>query len=133
VTLPQQITFITLGARELPALRAFYRALGWIERPGSDDNFAAFDAGTVRMALYPLGRLGDEAAPGERAPEIGWNGVTLGVNVESPEAVDSAFQSALAAGAERVADPVKREWGGYTGYFADPEGNRWEVAWSPYP
>ena len=83
------------------------------------------------LALHPLGQLGQEAAPGEPMPERSWNGITIGVNVESTEAVDEAFRSALAAGARTVAGPVKREWGGYSGYFADPEGNRWEIAWAP--
>jgi uncharacterized glyoxalase superfamily protein PhnB len=133
VHLPQQITFITLGARDMAALRRFYGSLGWVERPGSDENFAAFETGAVRLALYPLELLGNEAAPGEPAPSRGWNGVTVGINVESPGAVDEAFRRAVAGGARAIADPVKREWGGYTGYFADPDGNRWEVAWSPYP
>ena len=56
-------------------------------------------------------------------PVRAWNGVTIGVNVESTEAVDETFRSALAARAVLVGGPVKREWGGYSGYFADPEGN----------
>lgn len=133
MNLPQQITFVTLGVRNMPALRRFYGSLGWTERRGSDDKFAAFDAGSVRLALYPLGLLGDEAAPGEPEPSEGWNGVTLGVNVESPDAVDQVFGKATSVGARSIAEPIKREWGGYTGYWADPEGNRWEIAWSPYP
>lgn len=131
VSVPQRVTVVTLGARSMAALRRFYAALGWEEREGSNEEFAAYDAGTVRLALFPLDRLGDEAAPGAASPPAGWNGITLGVNVDSPDAVDQAFRSALAAGAEAVADPVKREWGGYSGYIADPEGNRWEIAWAP--
>lgn len=131
MSLPQRISYITLGARDMAALRAFYAGLGWRERPGSNDDFATYEAATTLLALYPLGRLGEEAAPGERLPEAGWNGVTLGINVDSAEAVDEAFRSALAAGARAVADPVRREWGGYSGYIADPEGNRWEITWAP--
>ena len=129
--LPQRISFVTLGARDISTLRAFYGALGWVERPGSDDRFAAFDVGTTRLALYPLTQLRDEAAPDEATPPAGWNGVTFGVNVETPSAVDAAYRLALAAGARAIAEPVKREWGGYSGYVADPEGNRWELAWAP--
>jgi predicted lactoylglutathione lyase len=131
MSIPQRVSFITLGARDMETLRGFYSALGWHERSGSDDNFATYEAGTVLLALYPIGRLGAEAAPQESLPEPGWNGVTLGVNVESGDAVDDAFRVALAAGARAVTDPVRREWGGYSGYIADPEGNRWEIAWAP--
>jgi predicted lactoylglutathione lyase len=115
----------------MPTLRAFYAELGWQERPGSSDDFATYEAGGVLLALYPLRQLRQEAAPGEPMPERAWNGITLGVNVESTEAVDETFRSALAAGARAVAGPVKREWGGYSGYIADPEGKRWEIAWAP--
>ena len=133
MTLPQRLNYLTLGARNMAALRGFYAGLGWQERPGSNDNFAAYQAGTVLLTLYPLGLLGEEAAPGEPLPESGWNGVTLGINVESTDAVDQAFRDAAAAGAQAVADPVKRGWGGYSGYIADPEGNRWEITWAPEP
>ncbi len=131
MTFPQRISYITLGTRDMAALRAFYSRIGWQERSGSNDDFATYEAGTTLLALYPIERLGQEAAPGERPPEWGWNGVTLGVNVERQQDVDDAVQSAVAAGAQAVADPVKREWGGYSGYITDPEGNRWEIAWAP--
>jgi catechol 2,3-dioxygenase-like lactoylglutathione lyase family enzyme len=116
----------------MASLRAFYAAMGWQERPGSNDGFATYEVGASLLALYPLGRLGEEAAPGERPPATSsWNGVTLGVNVESPEAVDHAVQTSVAAGAKAVAGPVMREWGGYSGYISDPEGNRWEITWAP--
>ena len=128
MTIPQRISYITLGARDMARLRAFYTAMGWSERPGSDDDFATYEAGPVIIALYPMGRLGQEAAPGEREPiEPGWNGITLGINVGSREDVDQIFRASVAAGAE----PVTREWGGYSGYIADPEGTRWEITWAP--
>jgi uncharacterized glyoxalase superfamily protein PhnB len=126
-----ELSFVTLGARDLRALRAFYANWGWRERPGGDDEFAAFDAGGVRLALYPIDRLGAEAAPGERIPAMAWNGVTLAINVASAEEVDRAHDHALACGAAMIGAPTAREWGGYTGYVADPEGNRWEIAWAP--
>lgn len=131
MSLPQRLGYVTFGARDMTVLRAFYRALGWRERDGSNDDFATYAMGAGLLALYPLGRLGEEAAPGEDNPPSGWNGVTLGINVESVQAVDEAFAAALAAGATSVASPVKREWGGYSGYIADPEGNRWEITWAP--
>lgn len=116
----------------MATLRAFYGAMGWRERPGSNDDFATFETGTVILALYPIDRLGHEAAPDERGPVApGWNGITVGVNVESPQDVDQTFEASVAAGATAIASPVKREWGGYSGYVADPDGNRWEITWAP--
>ena len=122
MTFPQRISYITLGVRDMPTLRAFYAELGWQERSGSSDDFATYEAGGVLLALYPLGQLGQEAAPGEPMPERSWNEITIGVNVESTEAVDETFRSALAAGARSVAGPVKREWGGYSGLLRRPGG-----------
>lgn len=126
------ISFVTLGTRDLPAMRSFYRARGWTERDDGDDEFAQFDAGGVRLALYPLHLLRDEAAPGDALPPVGTrSGVTLAVNVADPAAVDAELAAAVAAGARVIASPVDREWGGRSGYVADPEGHRWEIAWLP--
>ena len=132
-TLPSRLTAITLGARDLPALRRFYLRLGWAELPNSGDEWAAFLLGGVLLTLYPFEALAQEAAPGTPTPvpPAGWNGVTLACNVDSKEQVDSGYKAALAAGAIPVAEPIDRFWGGRSGYIADPEGNRWEIAWAP--
>jgi catechol 2,3-dioxygenase-like lactoylglutathione lyase family enzyme len=131
--IPQRITVVTLGARNLPSLRAFYRALGWQENDGSDDTYTTFAMGSLRLALYPIERLHEEAAPEDNVVAAGcWNGVTFGVNLATPGEVDEAFAAALAAGATAIESPVERQWGGYSGYFADPEGSRWELAWAPW-
>jgi hypothetical protein len=131
MSLPQRLSYVTLGARSMGALRSFYAGLGWVERPGSNDEFATYEMGTALLALYPVGLLSQEAAPGEAVPGSTWSGVTLGVNVADKRAVDEAFEAALGAGATSIARPVQREWGGYSGYIADPEGNRWEITWAP--
>ena len=132
MALPQRMMTVTLGARSVPVLRAFYRAIGWRENEGSDDTFTSFTLGTARLALYPIDLLGEEAAPHEPvvAPDT-WNGTTLAVNVDTRELVDAALDSAVAAGARAIGPPVDRAWGGYSGYFA--EGHRWEIAWAPWP
>jgi predicted lactoylglutathione lyase len=127
----QQISYVTFGVRDMPTLRTFYAGLGWHERAGSNDDFATYEAGGVLLALYPLGRLSEVATPVEPIPAATWNGVTLGVNLEGTGVVDDVYRSAVAAGALAIADPVEREWGGYSGYFADPEDHRWEVTWAP--
>jgi catechol 2,3-dioxygenase-like lactoylglutathione lyase family enzyme len=127
--LPSRLTVVTLGARDLPTLRRFYSGLGWQVVPGSGDGWVGFLLGGVLLALFPLDGLAAEAAPDLPAP-AGFSGVTLACNVDSPEQVDSAFAAALAAGATPIAEPVTRDWGGRSAYFADPEGNRWEIAWA---
>jgi catechol 2,3-dioxygenase-like lactoylglutathione lyase family enzyme len=144
MTIPARLTVVTLGARDLPALRSFYRSLGWPEVAGSDDTWAGFLLGGVLLALFGLDDLTAEAAPeaaGRTAPGgdrsggdrsgSDWSGVTLACSVDTAEEVDTAFADAVAAGARVVAEPIDREWGGRSGYVADPEGNRWEIAWAP--
>jgi len=129
--LPQRLTFVTLGAYSVARLREFYRSWGWAEDDGETD-YASFVAGSVRLALYPIDRLRDEAAPGADLPAEGsWGGVTLAINFASRTEVDAAIAEASAAGAQVIQQPVDRDWGGYSGYVADPEGHRWELAWAP--
>lgn len=125
-----RLSVVTVGARDLPLLRRFYRGLGWAEVPGSGDEWAGFLLGGVLLALYPLTELAAEAAPGE-VEVRGWGGITLASNVDSAEQVDAGFAGALAAGATAIAAPQDRPWGGRSAYFADPEGHRWEIAWAP--
>jgi catechol 2,3-dioxygenase-like lactoylglutathione lyase family enzyme len=128
-TIPARLTVVTLGTRDMNAMRSFYRALGWPENSASDEEFAAFHLGGVLLALFPLSHLAAEAAPGVGDPS-GWSGVTLACNVDSRDQVDTVFSAFLAAGATAVAEPVDRPWGGRSAYVADPENNRWEIAWA---
>jgi uncharacterized glyoxalase superfamily protein PhnB len=132
ISVPQRMTTVTLGARSVPSLRAFYQAIGWRENEGSDDTFTSFTMGSVRLALYPIEMLHGEAAPGEPVPTSSWNGTTLALNVATREDVDDGVFTAVAAGASAIGAVAEREWGGYSGYFADPEGQRWEIAWAPW-
>lgn len=132
MSVPQRLTFVTLGARDLAALRRFYRDLGWTENEGASATFASFECGSVKLALYPLHLLQEEAAPTAALPEpSAWSGITFAVNFADAGEVDQAYAEALACGAAAVAEPTERGWGGYSGYVADPEGNRWELAWAP--
>lgn len=128
VTVPQRVTIVTLGARDLSGLRSFYSRWGWIESDESNESWVAFEVGGTLLSLYPLALLGDEAAPGLPQPEPGWNGVTFAINVESEADLMAMFDAAVEAGATVVARPTRRTWGGMSGYVADPEGNRWEMA-----
>jgi catechol 2,3-dioxygenase-like lactoylglutathione lyase family enzyme len=127
--IPARLTAVTLGARDLPRLRQFYGGLGWSEIPGSDDSWVGFLVGGALLTLYPLPALAEEAAPGQPLAS-GFSGVTLACNVDAAEQVDASFAAAVVAGATPIAEPVDREWGGRSAYIADPEGNRWEIAWA---
>ena len=124
---PARLTAVTLAAGDLPALRRFYRGLGWAEVPGSDDGWCAFVLGGVVLALYPQEALDRETG----APGPGPGGFTLALNVDGPDEVDAVHAAVLAAGARALGPPTRRDWGGRSAYWADPEGNRWEIAWAP--
>ncbi len=128
MAIPQRVSFVTLGARDLASLRAFYAKWGWSETDSSTDDWAAFDVGGWLLALYPIDLLGSEAAPGAPTPDTAWNGVTLAINVESQRNLHTMFDAAIAAGGRPIAPVSHRDWGGMSGYIADPEGNRWELA-----
>lgn len=128
MTIPQRVSIVTVGARDLASLRSFYSGWGWAETDEASEQWTAFDMGGWLLSLYPIEPLGDEAAPGAPTPEVGWNGVTFAINVSSEGELHAMFDAAVAAGATLVAPPTRREWGGMSGYVADPEGNRWEMA-----
>jgi len=125
-TVPPRLSVVTLGARDLPTLRRFYRDLGWAEVPGSDDTWCAFRLGGVVLALFPEADLAAEAST---TAERG--GFTLALNVDGRHDVDAGCDAMVAAGAMVVAAAQDRSWGGRSAYVADPEGNRWEIAWNP--
>ncbi len=128
MSVPQFLSIMTIGVRDLASLRRFYRGWGWDELDASSDNWCAFDVGGCLLSLYPLDLLGDEAAPDEAAIGSEWRGFTLAINLPDEASLRRAFDAALAAGATLVADLTPRVWGGVSGYVADPEGNRWELA-----
>jgi catechol 2,3-dioxygenase-like lactoylglutathione lyase family enzyme len=128
--IPARLSVVTLGARDLDALRAFYRGLGWRLAVDLED-FAAFETRGAVLTLYPLDRLADDGrqqvagAPGQ------FRGVALAINVDRREQVDEVVDAVRAAGGRVTREPVQEEWGGRSAYFADPEANVWEVAWVP--
>ena len=129
--IPARITVATLGAYDMPSMRAFYRGLGWPEKAESTDDFATFYTGGCILALFPFKHL---AADAKLPPsDIGtrFRGVTLAINVETRELVDSTIDALRAADARITKEPEDAFWGGRSSYFADPEGNAWEVVWAP--
>ena len=127
---PPRLSVVTIGARDVAALRAFYERLGW-ESHSPPGDFAAFPLGGAVLALFQLDSLAEEAGGQTPPPPGGFRGMSLAVNVEAIADVDRVLERAVAAGARVLAEPVTRDWGGRSAYFADPEGNAWEVAWLP--
>lgn len=128
----QRLSFVTLVVRDLAATRRFYvDGLGWhpeLDVPGEVLMLRVADR--VVLSLWAL-----EAAVAEIG-EVTLGGtppVTLAHNVATAEEVDAALEHARAAGAPSVDAAQRRDWGGYSGYFADPDGFRWEVAYNPGP
>ncbi|MDX6583509.1 MAG: uncharacterized protein QOI10_2693 [Solirubrobacterales bacterium] len=130
MTVPARLSAATVGARDIPALRAFYQRLGWTTTSKADD-FAAFPLGGAVFCIYDLGHLAAEAGDAPVPEPVPFKGFTLAINVDERPQVDSALAVAREAGATVLAQPVDRDWGGCSAYFADPEGNAWEIAWLP--
>ena len=126
----QTISFVTLGVGDLARSRRFYAALGWKESSGSNANIAFFQAGSIAFALFPREALAEDA--NVAAPGSGFPGFTLAHNVESEAAVLGTLAEAVAAGATLVRPADKVFWGGFRGYFADPDGFLWEIAHNPH-
>lgn len=126
-----KISLITLGVGDLERASRFYRdGLGLIPE-GDFDGVVFFPMGGVMLSLYPRDHLAADAQVENTAPN-GFAGFALAHNVTSPEAVDETLKHAVEVGARLVKAACKAEWGGYSGYFADPDGFLWEVAWNPY-
>ena len=128
--LPARLSVVCLGVRDLPTVRSFYERLGWSSHSVNDE-WTRFDVGGAVLTLYGLESLAEEAEMPAPAETDEFGGFTCAVTVETAEMVDAAVETVRAAGGRILAEPVAREWGGRSAYFADPEGNVWEVAWLP--
>jgi uncharacterized protein len=128
--IPARLNILTLGVRDLPKVRSFYEALGWESRSEGDE-FARFQIGGATLALFSLDLLAGEANMQPSESTGRFPGFTCAVLVEEEAMVDEAIETVHEAGGRVLAEPVAREWGGRSGYFADPEGNVWELAWMP--
>lgn len=127
---PQRVTLITLGVADLAAARAFYARLGWAEHGESQAGVAFFQMQGQALALF--GRNDLAADQGRPGATLGTGAVTLAQNFATEAQVDAAFAAALAAGGASLKSPRKAAWGGYSGYWADPDGHVWEVAMNPF-
>jgi hypothetical protein len=127
-----KITIVTLGVRDFARSLAFYRDGLGFSAPNYKDggDHVVFALEGVRLSLYPRDKLAEDATVPDDGH--GFCGVTLAHNVDSPAEADAVFAHALSVGARPVKTPQKVFWGGYSGYFADPDGYLWEVAYSPF-
>jgi len=127
-----RLTAVTLGVRDFHASLRFYQALGFARRlHQTGDQIAFLDAGGVVLALYRWDELARDAALDPASVPAGFRGTTLAWNCASRAEVDAAFVRVLAAGASLLKAAQETSWGGYSGYFADPDGHPWEIVHVP--
>ncbi|MDD9908257.1 MAG: VOC family protein [Ahrensia sp.] len=124
------ISIVTLGVDDLPVSTRFYEGLGWVNTTASQDSVTFLQGHSVVLGLYGRSALAEDAEV-ENIP-AGFRGVTLAINLPSRAAVDAFFNKALGTGASAQKQPQSVFWGGYSGYFADPDGHLWEVAHNPF-
>ena len=129
MSVPARVSLVTIGVTDLDRARAFYDALGF-PRVGDDDGVAFYRTGGALLSLYPLEALADDA--GLSRHREGFSGVSLAINLASEAEVDKAFAHVTSIGATILTPAEHVFWGGYRGYFADPDGNAWEIAYNPH-
>ena len=126
-----RISIITLGVSDLPGAVEFYRdGLGLPLLDENTESIAFFKNRGTWLSLYPRESLAADV--GIATEDGGFSGVTLAHNVRTREEVDALLDVAVNAGATLVKPAHDTFWGGYSGYFADPEGFLWEIAWNPH-
>ncbi len=125
----QRISLITLGVEDLGRARDFYEnGLGW--RPAfTNEEVAFYQLNGVVFALFLRSELLADANLPDRPPGV--EGIALAYNVRSRAEVDDLLATAERAGAIILKPARETPWGGYSGYFADPDSHTWEVAWNP--
>jgi catechol 2,3-dioxygenase-like lactoylglutathione lyase family enzyme len=124
----QRLSLVTLGVRDLDRAREFYERLGW-QRGDDNDDVVFFQTGGLIVGLWDREALAEDSAVEDSG---GWGGVTLALNVRSPDEVDSVLEQAREAGAVIGRPGAETFWGGYSGVFVDPDGHPWEVAHNPF-
>ena len=123
----QRVSLVTLGVADVPRARRFYEALGWRGQEVEETVF--FQAGGLGLVLWGADKLADDA--GVPAGQPGFRGTSLAQNVRSRAEVDEVVAAAEQAGAQVTRPPAETFYGGYAGYFLDPDGHAWEVAYNP--
>lgn len=125
-----RISLITLGVKDLARSIEFYEKGLGLPRMESPPTVAFFTLNGTWLGLYGREALAEDAQISPKGN--GFRGVALAHNLTSEAQVDKLYQEVLSAGATPVKQPQKAFWGGYSGYFADPDGHLWEVAYNPF-
>jgi catechol 2,3-dioxygenase-like lactoylglutathione lyase family enzyme len=128
--LAPNLVIVTLAVSDLERSIAFYRGLGWEQRGDQSQGIVWFRTSGPWLGLFGADELASDAGltTAELPP---FRGITLALNLPSEGDVDEAIDTVRALGAEVVKEPVRAEWGGYSGYFADPDGHLWELCCNP--
>jgi catechol 2,3-dioxygenase-like lactoylglutathione lyase family enzyme len=127
-----RITTITLGVTDFIRSLHFYRdGLGWPTRATDTSDIALFNTTGTHFAIFPLHKLAEDISSALPPTRSGFSGITLGHNVRTREEVAEVLAYAEAAGAAVVKPAQDVFWGGHSGYFTDPDGYYWEVAFAP--
>lgn len=130
IVLPARINLVTLGVADVSVARAFYERLGFVASGFESADIAFFDMNGTVLGLYGNEALAEDA--GVEADGAGFRSVSLAINLETKQAVDEALAFAESCGGEIVQPAREVFWGGYSGYFADPDGHLWEIAYNPF-
>ncbi|TAK47144.1 MAG: VOC family protein [Xanthobacteraceae bacterium] len=127
-SLPARLTVITLGVGDMHRAIGFYAALGFARKfAATGEEVAFFATGASVLALYPWDKLAHDATLPDQPRPAAFRGVTLAWNCTSDEEVDRVLAHAKACGAQLIKPAHKTDYGGYSGYFSDPDGHAWEV------
>ena len=127
-----RLTVITLGVSNMRASIAFYEALGFTRKVrASGEAVAFFETGATVIGLFPWDRLAEDVTLPSRPLPQAFRGMTLAWNCHSPEEVDAVLDFAVAKGASLLKPAHQTDYGGYSGYFADPDNHPWEVVVAP--
>lgn len=128
---PQRMSLVTLGVADVAASRRFYEGLGFRAADVDNADVAFFDMNGVLLALFGRKDLAEDAGVTVESGGVGAR-MSLAINLDSEAAVDAAMAFAAEQGG-RVTQPARKVfWGGYAGYFADPDGFLWEIAYNPF-
>lgn len=129
----QRLSLITLGVADLARSRRFYEdGLGWRPSGAGNDEVAFYQLGGIALALWGRDELAADAGLPRPGPPRAFAGFALAHNVRARDEVDAILSKAAAAGGRVLRAGNGTAWGGYTGYFADPDGHLWEIAWNPH-
>jgi uncharacterized protein len=126
-----RVTAITLGVSDLTKSTTFYTTLFGTEPNPDYQGIAFFELPGAWLNLYPMDKLAEDISPNLSADRSPFSGITLAYNARSKEEVQAIFAQAAAIGARIAKAPQDTFWGGFSGYFADPDGYYWEVTWGP--